>query len=128
MEQLLKIETYLQANARHIDLALFNFHLYNGSAQIVLKELKKFQNADGGFGNALEPDMRLPQSTALATWRALQIMNEADTPHNNEMLQRALQYLIGTYDETRVGWPIVQPEVDDYPHAPWWNYKAAMAG
>ena len=123
-----KIQAYLAANARPLDLALFNFYFYNGSTPAVLDELKKYQNPDGGFGNALEPDCRLPQSTALATWRAFQVMNEVGTPSDNAMLQYGLNYLIDTYDKTRTGWAIVRPEVDDYPHAPWWNYKAAMAG
>ena len=25
--------------------------------------------------------------------------------------------------ESRQIWPIVPPEVDDAPHAPWWNYE-----
>lgn len=90
-------------------------------------ELRNYQNDDGGFGNALEPDLRLPQSTALATWAAFRTMKEVGTPANNKMLQRGLNYLVSTYDQKRIGWAIIRPETDDYPHAPWWGYKTAMA-
>jgi hypothetical protein len=126
--QLNKVQTYLENNARPIDLALYKFHFRGGTVQEVLDELKKYQNDDGGFGNAIEPDLRLPQSTALATWAAFKIMNEVSTPASNDILRRTLTYLTNSYDENRTGWAIVRPEVDNYPHAPWWGYKAAMSG
>lgn len=123
-----KISTYLAANARPLDLALYDFHFNGGAAQSVMKQLATYQNVDGGFGNALEPDLRLPQSTALATWMAFRIMDEVSVGADNEVLQRGLKYLIDSYDQTRTGWAIVRPEVNDYPHAPWWEYKTAMTG
>jgi len=92
-----------------------------------MKQLAMYQNVDGGFGNALEPELRLPQSTALATWMAFRIMDEVNVGANNEVLQDGLNYLIDSYDQVRTGWAIIRPEADDYPHAPWWEYKTAMA-
>jgi hypothetical protein len=122
-----KVLTYLTNNARSLDIALYNFHFNGAYAQTVIKELVAYQNEDGGFGNALEPDLRLPQSTALATWMAFRVMDEVNVAADNEVLKRALQYLLVTYNAEHTGWAIVRPEVDDYPHAPWWTYKAAMA-
>ncbi len=126
-DQQRSVQTYLENNARPIDLALFDFHFRDGSAQAVIDELSKYQNADGGFGNAIEPDLRLPQSTALATWMAFRIMNEVNADIGNEVLQRGLDYLLHSYDKARTGWAIVRPEVDNFPHAPWWDYKTATA-
>ena len=122
-----KVLAYLTHNARPLDLALYNFHFNGADAQSVMQELAAYQNKDGGFGNALEPDLRLPQSTALATWMALRVMDEVNIAADNKVLQRALQYLLATYDTERTGWAIVRPEVDNYPYAPWWTYKTAMA-
>ena len=58
------IEHYLDENARAIDVAMYNLYFRNGDASAVLAELAKYQNEDGGFGNAIEPDLRLPESTA----------------------------------------------------------------
>jgi hypothetical protein len=55
-------------------------------------------------------------------------MDEVSVGIDNEVLQRGLRYLINSYDQARMGWAIVRPEVNDYPHAPWWEYKAAMTG
>jgi hypothetical protein len=124
----LSIHDYLSHNARPLDLALFNFHFYNGPPQAVLDELQNYQNTDGGFGHALEMDCRLPDSTAIATSQAFRIMHELGTTGENDLVQRGVKYLMSSYDESRLGWAIVRPEVDDYPHAPWWGYKAAMTG
>lgn len=45
-------------HARKLDLALSEHEFESGTMDAVLKELKKYQNDDGGFGNALEPDLR----------------------------------------------------------------------
>jgi len=122
-----KISTYLATSARPLDLTLYDFHFNGGDAGSVMKQLAVYQNVDGGFGNALEPDLRLPQSTALATWMAFRIMDEVGVASENEVLQCGLGYLIDSYDKSRIGWVIIRPEANDYPHAPWWEYKTAMA-
>ena len=39
-----------------------------------------------------------------------------------------MRYLLGVYDESRQVWPIIPPEVEDAPHAPWWDYASSEAG
>ena len=121
-----KTSLYLKNNARPVDYALFEYHFQSGSPEKVLDEIAAFQNEDGGFGKALEPDLRLPKSTPLATCMAFQIIKEIDANETNEVVKRALEYLVNTCDPDRKGWPIVAPEVDKHPHAPWWTYRAAM--
>jgi len=121
-----KIRTFFVHSARPVDRALYDYHFGGGDIVDVLAELAKFQNEDGGFGNAIEPDLRLPQSTALGTWMAFQTLKEIDMDTSNELLQCGLKYFVDTYDEAYGGWKIVRPEVNDYPHAPWWTYEIAM--
>ncbi len=125
-EQITRIEKYIEENSREIDRVLYNFHFKDGKASAVLNSLKKYQNDDGGFGNAIEPDFRLPKSTSLGTWMALKIITEIDSYPISETTHRGLNYLVNTYDEERNGWAIVIPEVDEYPHAPWWEYETAI--
>lgn len=121
-----KIEAYLEANARPLEIALYSFHFRSGSPAAVLEALAVYQNDDGGFGQALEPDMRLPLSNAIATWTAFQVMHTVGTSPAHPMLRRVLEYLLASYDKARTGWAVVRPEVDSYPHAPWWGYAAAL--
>jgi len=125
--QLDSVQGYLEKHALALDLALFNFYFKGGSAQDVVGELAAYQNDDGGFRGSLEHDARLPQSTAVAAWTGFRIMREVGADKHNPVLQRGLEYLVNSYDAERKGWPIVPPEVNDYPHAPWWEYKTAMA-
>ncbi|MBI4926641.1 MAG: hypothetical protein HY835_02670, partial [Anaerolineae bacterium] len=54
---------FIWKNARLLDRRLFAFDFLDGSAEAVVSALAAYQNADGGFGNALEPDKRTPYST-----------------------------------------------------------------
>lgn len=121
-----RISQYIFKLGRPVDQAILRYHFENGSAEDVMVELEKFQNDDGGFGNAIEPDLRLPQSTALATWMAFQTIKELDIKPGHKVIQKALAFLSETFERERVGWSIIIPEVDEYPHAPWWDYKSAM--
>ena len=58
---------FVLENGRPLDGALVNFSLGQGTAEAVMVALIAFQNPDGGFGHGLEPDMRSPASTAIAT-------------------------------------------------------------
>ena len=57
--------TFLWQNARLLECRLFAFHFEDGSADAVRNAVLAYRNADGGFGNALEPDVRAPLSTAV---------------------------------------------------------------
>ena len=74
-DKLAKAKQYITTNARPLDKALFEFEFNNGSPQTVLDILKTYQNDDGGFGNALESDLRMNESSVLATTVALQYVN-----------------------------------------------------
>ncbi len=126
-DQIERIENYIENNARPLDQAFYDFHTNSGSADAIFAELAKYQNEDGGFGNALEPDMRQPQSTSIATWFAFQYLKDIPEAKGHDMTRRALEYFVQTLDEEKAGWPVVVPEVDQHPHAPWWNYDSAIS-
>ena len=62
---------FLKAEARPLDRALFEHRFEKAPAQVVLNALDAYQNEDGGFGRALEADLRTPTSSALATGHGL---------------------------------------------------------
>lgn len=119
-------ERFIYRNARPLDLARWQYLFENGSAENVLKALAAYQNADGGFGHALEADCWNPQSAPVQTWAATQILREIhrmDAGH--PIVQGILRYLDGTRDFDGHCWPNTLPSNDLYPHAPWWNYAPA---
>ncbi|MDN4606437.1 hypothetical protein [Sporosarcina highlanderae] len=127
MEQLLNDHyqhavTFLKTKARPLEKALYEFEFENGSREQVLEELKVYQNEDGGFGKGLEPDFRCDASSALATTIGLQLLARVGADESDPMVQKAIQYVLHTFNEEKMGWEIVPEEVETAPRAIWWNY------
>ena len=118
-----RAKNFIMDHGRAVDQKRFEFHFESGSADAVLAALSPYQNDDGGFGHSLEPDIRSSASSAIATTLGFQILREIRAPVNHVVVQKGIQYFTATYDEHQQVWHIVPPEVDDAPHAPWWNYK-----
>lgn len=113
-----RAETFIWHNARLLERRLFDFHFRSGSAQAVLSALRAYQNEDGGFGNALEPDIRCPDSQPVPTQHALEIL---DTIGFDERLAHQISDYLLTITTEAGGVPFVLPSVRSYPHAPWWT-------
>lgn len=122
-----KSKNFILTEGRDLEKALFKYHFESADKALVLKELARFQNKDGGFGNAIGPDLRSPISTSISTWYAIRMLISIQCSDNEPLLVAALDYLECTFNENKKGWDIVVPEIDNYPHAPWWNYADAMA-
>ncbi len=118
-----RARTFVAEQGRDLDRRLLSHYFDNGPAAAVMEELPNYQNDDGGFGNGLEPDVQMPGSSVLTTTMALRILREVGATSEDEIVQKAIEYLMAQYDSTRRIWPIVPPEVDDFPHAPWWNFE-----
>ena len=112
---------FLVAQARPLERALFEHRFEGAAVGGVLAELTHFQNEDGGFGQALEPDLRTPSSSALATGIGLRMLRELRCPTGHPMVDKAVAYLIATYDDETQVWPVVPSDTNSFPHAPWWH-------
>ena len=124
-----KVLNYLANNPRKFEVKLYRYLNGEICKEEVVNELAKYQNKDGGFGNGLESDFRLSESSAMATSIALRYMClyiKIDRKHS--MLKNAIIYLENTFDKERNGWFSVPKEVNNYPHAIWWNYKEEING
>jgi len=100
---------------------MFAFHFEGGAVDDVLIALSQFQNEDGGFGQALEPDLRTPTSSALATGEGLNILKEVDSPGDHPIVRSAVEYLLSSFDGEKKIWRIAAQDTNKYPHAPWWH-------
>ena len=67
-------------------------------------------------------------SSVLATTVAFQCLRMVDAPGSHPCVGAGVRYLLSAYDANAQIWPIVPPEVDDAPHAPWWNYDGTEKG
>ncbi|MFC2106429.1 hypothetical protein ACFLS0_06745, partial [Candidatus Bipolaricaulota bacterium] len=114
---------YLKTRARPLERALYCRHFEEGSEDAAVDELLRFRNSDGGFGHALEPDVRTPSSSALATGIALRAIAELDCPEGDESVPSTIDYLLSTLDRKTLTWRVVPCDANDFPHAPWWHDK-----
>lgn len=115
---------YILEHARPLDQALFTFHFEQGAQDKVIEELLPFQNQDGGFGNAIEPDFRLPTSSPMATTIGLQYLKDIQASANEPIVKDAISYLIDSFNLDKQRWKAVPKEINDFPHAPWWNFNS----
>jgi len=118
-----KAVNYIKGHARPLEKVLYAYHFENGTKDAVLVELGRFQNADGGFGHGLESDIRLADSSVIATTIAFQKCRELGVSESHPIVQKAGQYLINQYDSTQKTWSNIPSNIDDAPHAPWWEYS-----
>lgn len=120
-----KARTFLKTQARPLERRLFAFYFEDEPVENTIADLAQFQNDDGGFGNAIEPDFRMPESSPMATDFGLQIAWEIGAPSSQPTIANAVKYVLTCYDAQSGTWPMVSSEVNNHPHAPWWHYDAA---
>ena len=121
-EQFEKAKTFVYEKGRPLDRAWLAYHFENGSKENVLRELEKYQNQDGGFGNKLEPDFFLVESSPMATSVAFQYLTAMMIPSHHPIVQKGMAYLIDSYDDKRGRWTSIPQAVNNVPHAPWWHF------
>lgn len=114
---------YILNNGRQLEKAIYLSYFGNQSYLNVLDELSKYQNIDGGFGNGLESDYMLPDSSPLATSVAFQYLShEVKSQETIDIVKKGIKYFEDTYDLERNGWYAVPKEVNNFPHAQWWTF------
>ena len=113
-----RAEEFIYKNARLIERQLFAYHFKGGSREQVLTALRAYQSEDGGFGHALEPDIRCPESQPVPVQHALEFLDTVGLDAG--MVQRACDYLM-TIATPEGGVPWLLPSAHRYPRASWWN-------
>lgn len=121
-----EVRRWMHRNARGVELALWRCLFEGGAAAEVADALLAYQNDDGGFGHALEPDCWNPASTPVATWTAVKYMLWAGfTDQTHPAYRGVWRYLASGKDREDYGWRFSVPGNDAWPHAPWWGYSEA---
>ncbi|TDD69985.1 hypothetical protein [Actinomadura rubrisoli] len=116
---LARAEEFMRLNGRLLDRHRFALHFRAGPAAPVLAALRPYENPDGGYGHALEPDLRGETSQPVPAQHALDFLHQAGAD-DDPAVARIGDYLTSiTADDGGV--PFVLPSVRDAPHGPWWQ-------
>jgi hypothetical protein len=110
-------ERFMFANARLLDRHRLAVLLRGAPVAPVLDALRAYRNPDGGFGHALEPDVRAPESEPAATLHALEVLAEIGALED-PMVTGAAAW-VATIADPDGGVPFVLPTAAAHPHAPW---------
>lgn len=109
-------ERFVLANARLLDRHRLAYLLHGGPSEPVIAALRAYRNPDGGFGHALEPDVRAPTSEPSATLHAFEVLAEV-AALDEPMLRDAADW-VASVAEPDGGIPFSLPESAAYPRAP----------
>ncbi|MFD9532968.1 hypothetical protein [Streptomyces sp. NPDC060010] len=114
---LARAEQFIWLTARVLEQRRFAFHFLGGDADAVDAALGAYLGEDGGYGHALDPDLRGPLSQPLHTAHALRVLDALGrcTGRRIERLCRHLT-LVSTPEGAL---PLVFPAPRDYPAAPY---------
>jgi hypothetical protein len=115
-------DLFLLSHARLLERRLFAACFLGAPAAGVIDALRGYQNDDGGFGHALEPDKRCPASLPIDVEAAFQALAAAGIT-DREMVVRACDFLAWTAAEAGAGGavPLAFPVIESFPRAAHWS-------
>ncbi|MFE1248906.1 hypothetical protein [Streptomyces sp. NPDC058741] len=111
-----RAERFVWLTARVLEQHLFAHHFGGAGADPVEAALDAYRTADGGYGHALEPDLRGPVSQPLHTAHALRVL-DAVGRCAGQRVELICRYLtsVSTPDGAL---PALHPSLRNYPAAP----------
>jgi hypothetical protein len=115
-----KAANFIWLNARLLDRRRFAHHFLGEDAEPVLHTLRGYRNPDGGFGHALDPDLRTPHSGPVATQAALEVLAEIRAT-DDPMIAAAGDFLNGIARDDG-GVPFMLKAAEEHPHAEYFSY------
>src|SRR5262245_55616085 len=89
-------KAYQMASARPLEQARLTYLFETGSFDEVAAAVAAYQNPDGGYGHALEPDAFTPTAGALATSIGLGVLRDCGATADHEQVRGAVGYLLAT--------------------------------
>lgn len=108
---------FIWLNARLLERRLFAHLFLGGAREPAVAALRAYQNEDGGFGNALEPDKRAPASQPIDQEMGLRALDDAG--FDAAVAGPVCDFLM-TITTAEGGVPFTTPSVNAYPHQEWW--------
>lgn len=114
-----KAANFIWKHGRLLERRIFEYVFQGGSKNNILSSIKAYQNDDGGFGSAIEPDLRAPDSQPLYIEFALRVLYDCKIK-DEELSQKACEYISNCAD-LKKGIPTIFSSSASYPRAEHWN-------
>jgi hypothetical protein len=119
-------DRFMLSQARLLERRLFATCFLGQPATGVIDALRGYQNDDGGFGHALEPDTRCPASLPIyaeIAFQALAMAGAMDHDMDHDMVTRACDFLARTAEKADAGGavPPAFPVIESFPRAAHWT-------
>ena len=113
---------FLLNEARLIERRLFATCFLGASPSGVVNALRGYQNEDGGFGQALEPDTRCPASLPIYVETAFKALATAGTV-DGSMVRAACEFLARSAAEAGASGAVApaSPIIESFPRAAHWT-------
>jgi len=108
---------FMEGTARVLERRRLEVFLDDAPIEPVLAALRPYQNTDGGFGHALEPDVRCPGSQPSAALTALEVL--AGTGATNDPMVTETADWVASIARPDGGVPQVLPSALGHPRTPW---------
>lgn len=108
---------FLGATVHPLELARFRHAFLGAPTEPVLDALGGFRNNDGGFGHALEPDLRTPDSSVLRTSMGLRILRSLKISKQHALVSGSIDFLMANLDREQCGWRIIPETAESSPRA-----------
>jgi len=123
--------SWIMEKGRKLEKSWVKSLFFGTSPGSVLQEIQAFQNPDGGFGKALESDLRFPGSSAIATSVALEnihgllqmVKTDKERNQGMQLVKGALGFLETDFSPARQGWFATPAASNGFPHTPWWHVE-----
>ena len=116
---------FVLRNARLLDRFRFALLFEHGPAEPAVTALLAYRNADGGFGNGLEPDIRCAASQPVPVEQALHTLAGIGS-FDDEIATGCCAWL-ETVTTAEGGVPFAVEGIAGAPHAPWWQASATAS-
>ncbi|MFF3500080.1 hypothetical protein [Streptomyces sp. NPDC003247] len=113
---LFRAEHFVWLTARVLEQRLFAHHFLHGGADPAETALDAYRNDDGGYGHALEPDLRGPVSQPLHVVRALRVLDSLGRCAGRRV-EQVCRYLTSVSNPDGA-LPAIRPSQRGYPTAP----------
>jgi hypothetical protein len=118
--------TFVHTNARVLERHRLALLRGDGDGEPVVRALLAYRNDDGGFGHALEPDLRAPHSQPAGVQTAMELLHEAGRTGDDPLVAPAADFLLSvTRDDGGV--PFVLENAMAHPHGPPWRAADASS-
>lgn len=118
-----QISNWFHKNARELELTIWKYKFENGSKIDVVNALMYYQNEDGGFGNAVDPDNWNPNSLPYATLFVINILKNIEFFDMHHPIYLGLKKYIDNESNFPKGWTFTVSTNTDYPHATYYNFS-----